>query len=193
MSPIQAIGSAIGRRIPAYNAANSLAHLFTGTLGQHGESPSLFGKLTAWLAGNPTNAPRATAVGPTGAPAPAGPGAPPPGLAAFLNAYPGSFGNFNALPGEISAGGPVAGFDSVNGQPVYNPRGVLPAGGPGGPGAPPPSSLDAFGPGGLGFNSFTRTVNPYDPNASRAPSGHDSSIPGWAALMSSWIKGRTQI
>jgi hypothetical protein len=110
--------------IPIYRLINSFIHMVNGTTGQFGDP-----------ANNPINHPENFGQQPTQGQQPTAAAQPPIGNAIqrfggpnFVNAYPSSFGNFAMQPGEISAGGAVAGFDSINGQPVYNPRGVIPAG-----------------------------------------------------------------
>lgn len=169
---------------PLYNVGSSVAHLIKGTQGQYGPPPTVMGKLFSLLRGNPNNTPLAPAAPFGGAPGVAAPpaAAPPGGLPAiFQNAYPSSFGNFNTA-GETYAGGPIAGFDSVNGRPVYNARGVIPR-------TAPNTSFSAYGPGGL--NSFARTLTPYDP-ASGPIGGVPSSkgIPGNAQAFMNWVRSK---
>ena len=102
---LSSIGGSFMRRAPyvstLYNPINSLVHLFTGTLGQWGPSPSIAGRITSAFSGNPRNVPYtgwdASArgalpnVGPTapvGAPQGASPVNPYAGLAAIMAQNP---------------------------------------------------------------------------------------------------------
>lgn len=169
---------------PAYNAASTIAHILQGTTGQFGPPTSLVGRFLAALGGNPTNAPRATAVGPVQQGVVAQPGQP---LGNSGGQTPGdttdpSNPNNYQLGGGIPTRPPVPGALSTNNQ--WNAwrspfsQTYQQAMNPG----------SAIGPFGGGIQ------NPYNPASTHGtPNSHVQGLPADAAAFRQWIMSRNQL
>ena len=95
---------------PFYNAANTAAHFFNGTLFQHGPAPitSPVGRIISAFAGNPHNLPpnmRPNTVSPVSPPTPAGQVTP----GQFNSVFGGSQNNPYAAPAALMAQNPSGG------------------------------------------------------------------------------------